>query len=88
MVHFNAGVFGVAAHGFRKKANEIPDAHPRLKDFPATETHFFKGSVNRPDDFLAGVVGVLRTSCGRPYLIIRHDGSEPRNKIFPLRLCP
>ena len=65
-----------ALHGFRQQAEEVADAHRRLKDAPALESNAAHSLIDGADDRGRGVVRVERRASRRLVFFRREQGFQ------------
>ena len=73
-----------ALHGFRQQAEEVADAHRRLKDAPALEAHAAHGLIDGADDRGRGVVCVERRTSRGLVFFRREQGFQFLKLALPL----
>ena len=73
-------------HVFRQQAEEVADAHRRLKDAPALEAHAAHGLIDGSDDRGRGVVRVERRAPRRLVFFRREQGFQLLKLALPLAL--
>ena len=74
-------------HVFRQQAEEVADAHRRLKDAPALEAHAAHGLIYGADDRGRGIVRVERRASRGLVFFRREQGFQLLKLALPLALA-